>query len=107
MRDYRACAATATAARRCQARSARPRRAGFMPFGPKSAGPACPAIPNATWRGGGTACRCWGEFALVVPANAGINSGRHGLELVVQFVLDRRERAERFGRQCDGLAVAV
>ncbi len=56
-RNCRACAATETAARPCQARSGLRPRAEFMLIGPKSAEPACPAIPNARWRGDGTACR--------------------------------------------------
>src|SRR6266566_7559914 len=145
MQDCRECAATASDVRRCQARSAWRRRARFMPYGPKSAGPACPATSNAQWRGGGTDYRCWPDFACV-PANTGIhtpcsiavmiaadifcdNPGRwlppafagddaqrvarwlrrRGLRhiLVVEFVLDRREGAERFGRERDRLAAAI
>src|SRR5438445_11919242 len=37
-----------------------------MRCGPRYAGPACPAIPNARWRGSGMGCRSWCE--CVVPA---------------------------------------
>jgi hypothetical protein len=56
-RNCLACAATATAARPCQAGSGLRPRAESMLIGPKSAEPACPAIPNVRWRGDGTACR--------------------------------------------------
>jgi hypothetical protein len=56
-RDCRECAATAIDARRCRARSAWRRHAGFTRCGPKSAEPACPAMSNAKWREDGTACR--------------------------------------------------
>jgi hypothetical protein len=56
-RNCRECAATEIGARRCRARSAWRRRAGFTQCGPKSAEPACPAMSSAKWREDGTACR--------------------------------------------------
>ena len=96
-----------TAARRCQARSAWRRRAGFMRCGPRSAGPACPAMPNARWREDGTACRRWRQTSRM--GDRGVRRlRRDGFgEIFVELVFDRRERAERLGRERDRLAVAV
>jgi hypothetical protein len=69
-RSCRACAATATVALPCQARSGSRPRAEFMLIGPKFAGPACPAIPNARWRGDGMACRRCSESRSVGWAKA-------------------------------------
>ena len=99
-RDNRGCAATATAARRCQAGSGLGPRASFTPFAPKCAGPACPAMSNAAWRGGGMGCRRWaslGSFPRTrgpIPRDLSITRpGRHlpkQLKLVVMGPCVRR-----------------
>src|SRR5882757_10956914 len=115
--DCRECVATASDARRCQARSALRPHAGSMRRGRRFAEPACPAIPNATWRGAGMGCRCWLRTDLTLPleeegdghAFVKLELGRNGLRHVdfVDVVLDRGERAERLGRERDRLAVAI
>src|ERR1700744_6118682 len=115
MKDYRACAATATDARRCRARSALEHLVRFMRYGLKSAEPACPAILNARWRENGTACRCWvSRLAERSRSWARHSPGRQERlrrhrfgEIFIRLVLERRERAERLGRKRDRLAVAV
>ena len=71
-RDNRGCAATATAARRCQAGSGLGPRASFTPFAPKCAGPACPAMSNAAWRGGGMGCRRWASLGSFPRTRIGV-----------------------------------
>src|ERR1700688_1501172 len=131
-----ACAATATAAAPYPARSAWRRRAAFMRYVPKCAAPACPAMPNARWRGEGTGCRCWSSSLRTqgpIPRDLSVrhcdrrfleqitfggygslrSQGRHRLrrdslaQILIEVVVDRREGRERLGRKRDRLAVTV
>ena len=63
-----ACAARAIAVRRCRARSAKRRRARSTRCGPRCAAPACPAMPNARWRGGNRIAGLIAEAGTATPA---------------------------------------
>jgi len=104
------CAATEIGARRCRARSAWRRRAGFTQCGPtvcRTCMPGDDRVRNGREDGtaavlGATRELIGGCLKLRSPSRRG------GLgKVFVELVLDRRERAERLGRERDRLAVAV
>src|SRR5262245_18317118 len=101
------------------------------PRGLRCAAPACPAMPNATWRAVGTGSlrlsprrrpghiprdlavgkaarrnlKQW-VFVVLVPAFAATTLGRNGFRdvLAVEFVVERLEGGQRLGRERDRLA---